>query len=209
MVASVDAVRWEPVVPEQLTTTTVPGDRDSLFAVEWRGPSRSCPRPPETTATSSYCLHPSADGAGRPVPDRVRAVTHQVLERLQSWVADERIAASRLVVVTRGAVAVSGEPVGSGHGAALGPGALGAVGAPGPVRPGRHRRRTRSPRPRSVPARGHRGAELALRDGALSVPRLATARSRPANAAPVWNPRGHGADHRRHRRPGRASPGTW
>ncbi|MEW1678956.1 SDR family NAD(P)-dependent oxidoreductase [Streptomyces noursei] len=40
------------------------------------------------------------------VPDVVRECTVQVLEQLQQWLADDRFAASRLVFVTRGAVAV-------------------------------------------------------------------------------------------------------
>ncbi|MGW2378247.1 SDR family NAD(P)-dependent oxidoreductase, partial [Kitasatospora sp. NPDC001683] len=46
------------------------------------------------------------------VPSGVRANVHAVLEVLQAWLAEERFAASRLVVVTRGAVAFSeGDPV--------------------------------------------------------------------------------------------------
>ncbi|MGW2256199.1 type I polyketide synthase, partial [Kitasatospora sp. NPDC001660] len=46
------------------------------------------------------------------VPSGVRVNVHAVLEALQAWLAEERFAASRLVVVTRGAVAVrEGEPV--------------------------------------------------------------------------------------------------
>ncbi len=46
---------------------------------------------------------PAADGA---VPARVREVLDRVLATVQAWLADERTAESRLVVVTRGAVAV-------------------------------------------------------------------------------------------------------
>ncbi|WP_456156723.1 type I polyketide synthase [Streptomyces tendae] len=53
---------------------------------------------------------PAVEGA--PVPDAVRDRLTGVLSVLQRWVADERLASSRLVVVTRGAVAVSAdEPV--------------------------------------------------------------------------------------------------
>ncbi len=45
-----------------------------------------------------------ADGA---LPDVARATAHDVLSLLQDWLADERFAASRLVVVTRGAVAAA------------------------------------------------------------------------------------------------------
>lgn len=85
-----EAVRWEPVVPEQLTTT-VPGDQ-ALFAVEWV----SLPELPEVSEAEEgddglVLMHPSADeGTTASLPAGVRAVTHQVLERLQSWAADDR-----------------------------------------------------------------------------------------------------------------------
>ncbi|MEV6646537.1 type I polyketide synthase [Amycolatopsis sp. NPDC051371] len=41
------------------------------------------------------------------LPDVARATAHDVLSLLQEWLADERFAASRLVVVTRGAVAAT------------------------------------------------------------------------------------------------------
>ncbi|MGK5636806.1 SDR family NAD(P)-dependent oxidoreductase [Streptomyces sp. URMC 126] len=41
--------------------------------------------------------------------DEVRAVAHRTLALLQAWLADERLAGSRLVLVTRGAVAVAAD----------------------------------------------------------------------------------------------------
>ncbi|GAA2101520.1 type I polyketide synthase [Streptomyces albiaxialis] len=128
-VATVDAVRCEPVDPEQLAAAAdaamatasasasamgVPGERDALFAVEWT----PLPERPRTAAGSGgggddlVFLYPSAGGAAS-VPDGVRAAAGQVLERLRSWVADgqDRSAGDRLVIVTRGAVSVAGEPV--------------------------------------------------------------------------------------------------
>ncbi|MGY4951330.1 SDR family NAD(P)-dependent oxidoreductase [Streptomyces nigrescens] len=185
VVASVDVVRWEPVVPEQLTITTVPGDRDSLFAVEWV----ALPELPETSEGEGdelVLLHPSAE-AGTTVPDGVRAVTHQVLERLQSWAADDGNAASRLVVVTRGAVSVSGEPVDL----ATAP-LWGLVRSAQSEHPGRfvlvdtddHEKSAAAIR--SAVATGE--TELALREGVLSVPRLA--RLEPSGRDTVWNPEG-------------------
>jgi 4-hydroxyphenylalkanoate synthase len=46
--------------------------------------------------------------AGGTVPEQVRSVTIGVLDVVQSWLADERFAATRLVVVTRAGVAVDG-----------------------------------------------------------------------------------------------------
>ncbi|MFH8371439.1 SDR family NAD(P)-dependent oxidoreductase, partial [Streptomyces sp. NPDC018031] len=55
----------------------------------------------------------TAGGAGTPDLARaVRAATHRTLSVLRSWLADERFAGSRLVLVTQGAVAAApGEPV--------------------------------------------------------------------------------------------------
>ncbi|MEU7283561.1 type I polyketide synthase, partial [Streptomyces sp. NPDC045431] len=47
------------------------------------------------------------DGA---VPDAARATAHRALELVQTWLGDERFSGSRLVVVTRGAVAIEGDP---------------------------------------------------------------------------------------------------
>ncbi|MFC4537079.1 type I polyketide synthase [Sphaerisporangium dianthi] len=49
---------------------------------------------------------PAADGD---VPVATRSVLDDVLATLRSWLADERFAASRLMVVTRGAVSLDGE----------------------------------------------------------------------------------------------------
>ncbi|MFF5175152.1 type I polyketide synthase [Micromonospora sp. NPDC000089] len=48
-----------------------------------------------------------ADGTGAGLPDRVRSVTTAVLATLQEWLAADALADSRLVVLTRGAVAAT------------------------------------------------------------------------------------------------------
>ncbi|MFI1000543.1 type I polyketide synthase [Streptomyces galbus] len=50
-----------------------------------------------------YVVLPVADHPRAEVPDAVREVTRGVLDDVRAWLADERFAASRLVVVTRGA----------------------------------------------------------------------------------------------------------
>ncbi|WP_395372549.1 SDR family NAD(P)-dependent oxidoreductase [Streptomyces tubercidicus] len=188
VVASVEAVRWEPVVPEQLTTT-VPGDQ-ALFAVEWV----SLPELPEVSESEEgddglVLMHPSADeGTTASLPAGVRAVTHQVLERLQSWAADDRNAGSRLVVVTRGAVSVAGEPVDL----ATAP-LWGLVRSAQSEHPGRFvlvdidDHEESSAAIQAAVATGE--TELALREGALSVPRLARLEPSGTDRA-VWNPEG-------------------
>ncbi|MDL4815436.1 type I polyketide synthase [Actinomadura opuntiae] len=58
------------------------------------------------------CFGDPAGRNGDDLPATARAATERVLELLQEWLADERTAASRLVVVTRRAVAVrAGEHV--------------------------------------------------------------------------------------------------
>ncbi|WP_301549382.1 type I polyketide synthase, partial [Planomonospora parontospora] len=52
-----------------------------------------------------------ADASGADVPGAVRSVVGEALGVVQAWLAEERFASSRLVVVTRGAVAVGAEDV--------------------------------------------------------------------------------------------------
>ncbi|CAL9619822.1 3-ketoacyl-CoA thiolase [Streptomyces sp. enrichment culture] len=137
LVASVESLALREVSPEQLA---VADDADSLFEVEWV--SAADGGSAEAGAVSCAVLGdgPLAEGGevfadveellasgsavpgtvvlecpaveGVPVPDAVRNRLTGVLDVVQRWVADERLASSRLVVVTRGAVAVSAdEPV--------------------------------------------------------------------------------------------------
>ncbi|MDT0615391.1 type I polyketide synthase [Streptomyces lancefieldiae] len=48
---------------------------------------------------------------GVALPERARRAVRRALETTQAWLADERVAGSRLVIVTRGAVAVGAEDV--------------------------------------------------------------------------------------------------
>nr|WP_162890126.1 type I polyketide synthase [Streptomyces olivoreticuli] len=52
----------------------------------------------------------TAPAAVADAPSATRAVTHRALDVVQTWLADERFADSRLVVVTRGAVPVESGP---------------------------------------------------------------------------------------------------
>ncbi len=51
----------------------------------------------------------SPDGSQSSLPEATHAVLNRVLELLQAWLADERYASSRLVLLTRGAVAAGPE----------------------------------------------------------------------------------------------------
>ncbi|MFC4537078.1 SDR family NAD(P)-dependent oxidoreductase, partial [Sphaerisporangium dianthi] len=98
---------------------------DSLFQVEW---SAVQARPAGPVSTESWHAVPATG----PLPDAVvleceggndaaavHGATHRALEVLQSWLADERISSSALVVVTSGAVALPGEDVRDLAGAAV------------------------------------------------------------------------------------------
>ncbi|WP_460747897.1 SDR family NAD(P)-dependent oxidoreductase, partial [Micromonospora schwarzwaldensis] len=75
------------------------------------------PAEPAAGRTAADAGHPTDDapdggtrartGAAAGLPDRVRAVTTAVLRTLQDWLAADALADSRLVVLTRGAVAAT------------------------------------------------------------------------------------------------------
>ncbi|WP_282793957.1 type I polyketide synthase [Streptomyces sp. CC224B] len=119
-VATVDSLVFRPVAVDQLGDTTA---ADSLFHVEWRE------QPGVSGAAVSWVSYEERDVEGE-VPAAVvwqaaggvvspEVVAERVAEALgvvQGWLADERFADSRLVVVTRGAVAAGGvvpDPVGA------------------------------------------------------------------------------------------------
>ncbi|MES9594776.1 type I polyketide synthase, partial [Streptomyces sp. NPDC094045] len=131
LVASVESLVLREVSPEQLA---VREDADSLFGVEWVPAQATSDVVGGTWAVlgdSSLAeggrvfadvdaLVASADELpgvvvlecgpveGGSVPDVVRDQLAGVLGVVQRWVAEERLAGSRLVVVTRGGVGVSG-----------------------------------------------------------------------------------------------------
>ncbi|MER6342819.1 SDR family NAD(P)-dependent oxidoreductase [Streptomyces tendae] len=136
-VASVESLALREVSPEQLAVADAP---DSLFEVEWVTAADGGSTEAGTASWAVLGDSPLAEGGpvfadveallassqdlpgtvvmecpaveGAPVPDAVRDRLTGVLDVLQRWVADERVASSRLVLVTRGAVAASAdEPV--------------------------------------------------------------------------------------------------
>ena len=109
-VASVDSLRVRP-----LPAAGVGAPADSLFRVDWAPVAgRPTERAPWTLARELAEV-PADPGVVflrcPPGPD-ARRVTGAVLTALQEWLADERFASGRLVLVTEGAVAAEpGEPV--------------------------------------------------------------------------------------------------
>ncbi|WP_116271526.1 SDR family NAD(P)-dependent oxidoreductase, partial [Pseudofrankia sp. BMG5.36] len=118
-----------------------------------------------------------------PVPAATRAATHAALRLVQDWLADERLAAARLVVVTTGAVTIDAGPVEVPAAAVWGllasaatenPGRFVLVDVDGTDASWR-----------SLPAALATGEpRLALRAGAVWVPRLTPTASRPPLAPP-------------------------
>ncbi|GAT71271.1 beta-ketoacyl synthase [Planomonospora sphaerica] len=129
-VMSVDSLALRPVAMDQLAEARS-AFHDSLFRVEWAqtaaGASAGsvswgrwnglvegaqvpeavvfeCPVPDGGVPGSD-----APDVSGADVPGMVRSAVAEVLGVVQAWLAEERFAASRLVVVTRGAVALPGE----------------------------------------------------------------------------------------------------
>ncbi|MFE9905247.1 SDR family NAD(P)-dependent oxidoreductase [Streptomyces achromogenes] len=113
------AVEWTPAAPatppERRTWAVIGGDGPEFDGLDTH---------PDLTALTAavdagapvpdVVLLPlrSAPGeADEPLPGRVHTATRRTLELLQAWLAEERLAGSRLVVVTRGAVAAGPEDV--------------------------------------------------------------------------------------------------
>ncbi|MFD0904629.1 type I polyketide synthase [Actinomadura sediminis] len=115
-----------------------------------------------------------ADGTEEKVPERLSDAVSGVLDRLRSWLEDERWSASRLMAVTRGAVAaLPGEDVADLAGAAL----WGLLRAAAAEHPGRIALLDLDGAPASRRAIAKAVAlgepELAVREGRLLVPGLA------------------------------------
>ncbi|MEU7909384.1 type I polyketide synthase, partial [Actinoplanes sp. NPDC049118] len=121
-------------------------------------------------------------GDGSDLPAAVRAVTAAALELLQGWLADDRLADSRLVLVTTGAVAT--EPAGPVRDLIAAPvrGLLRSAEAEHPDRFGLLDRDGGTVPWAAVAAALGAENELAVRDGALYAPRLAesTGEAEPA-----------------------------
>ncbi|MGW0608893.1 type I polyketide synthase, partial [Streptomyces sp. NPDC002640] len=127
--------------------------------------------------------HPEG-GAGSE-PEAVAEAVHHVLALIQEWLADERLAGTRLVLVTRGAVAPHGEPPAS-------PGAAAVVGLvrsaqlehPGRVVLADIDTTTTATADALAAALAAGEPQFAVRDGDILVPRLLR-RPRPATAPPA------------------------
>ncbi len=220
-VADVGELMFRPVSAEQLGAGGG-GRTDSLFRVEWTpvtGPDtadadglvllgdNALKLPAEARFDGLDDLAAAVD-AGMPLPatvvaalhthpgtglaDGARAAAHRALALAQAFLADDRFAACRLALVTRGAVAAGpGDPLDDLAQSA----AWGLIRSAQNENPGRFvlvdldtAQPSRRALPRALAADEH---QLAVREGELYAPRLARApRTETPEARPLLDPEG-------------------
>ncbi|WP_433408269.1 type I polyketide synthase [Saccharomonospora azurea] len=168
-VAAVDSLALRPAASVQLTGNTA----RHLFRLQW-----TTVPVPESEADDTALLPWNA------VDDDPHATVHQALATVQNWLADEANAESRLVFVTRGAIAAGpDEDVADLASAAV----WGLVRSAQSENPGRFVLvdTDGTPASQEVLARALATDEtqLALRDGVVSAPRLA--RAHPTGERPT------------------------
>ncbi len=132
----------------------------------------------------------AAPGAPSISPQHIHAVLQQTLELLQGWLADERLVGSRLVLVTRGAVAVDD---GEAPDPALASvwGLMGSAQSEHPARFALLDTDATDASWQALPAAlAADVAQLALRGGRLYTPRLVRASARPADVPQVTDRQG-------------------
>ncbi|WP_190127171.1 type I polyketide synthase, partial [Streptomyces inusitatus] len=131
-----------------------------------------------------------ADPADRiPLPESAHSAALTALAEIRAWLEDERTADSRLVIVTRRAVAVGGEDVtGLAHA-----GVWGLIRSAQTENPGRFTLLDLEdgddalPAPLLAAALASDEPQLAVRAGTLMTPRLARVSTAPAEDGPRWD----------------------
>uniref|UniRef100_UPI00126A0B6E SDR family NAD(P)-dependent oxidoreductase n=1 Tax=Streptacidiphilus melanogenes TaxID=411235 RepID=UPI00126A0B6E len=209
-VASIDSLVLRAFSPEQLAGSG--GRHEALFRQEWTAVALPAAGPlgavavlgeddlglPDAErfddlATLSWALPdtavvPLASPASRDMAEAAHAAVHHVLELLQTWLAEEAFADSRLVLVTRGAVAAAdAEDVRDLASAAV----WGLVRSAQSENPGRIVLidLDEDPASRAVLAAAVDSGEpqLALRAGAAFAPRLATVATDEPEVTPEFD----------------------
>ncbi|MGW4880401.1 SDR family NAD(P)-dependent oxidoreductase [Streptomyces sp. NPDC004262] len=172
-VAVVDSLAFRPVGPEQLAA----GRRDHLYRTDWV-PQAS----PEQAGTWAWLQDLEPDG---PVPAAVGARVTGVGDALtvaQRWLAEERFAGSKLVLLTRGAVATGPDQPADPDAAAV----WGLVRSAQTENPDRFVLADTDGRPASETLLSRLAAtgedQVALREGRLLVPRLSRVTEAAATA---------------------------
>ncbi|MGA5566892.1 KR domain-containing protein, partial [Streptomyces platensis] len=213
-VATIDALTTRPVPAAGQLASAGGGQREALFAVEWApvalpagdvdgswavadedvvpaaGLGVAVLDPSAEAVPSHVVWSPGVDtGASADVPGSVRGATAEVLQRVQTWLADARFDGSTLVVLTRGAVSTASEPVEVAAAAVWGlvrsaqsenPGRLVLVDVDGAA--------SSLQAVRAAVASGE--PQLAIRNGVVSAPRLARIAPSGVDGASVWDPEG-------------------
>ncbi|MGP3965888.1 SDR family NAD(P)-dependent oxidoreductase, partial [Nonomuraea sp. 3N208] len=183
-VADIEALTLRPlsIAPQHQARLT------SLHQVIWTSAIEAPAADAESVLEYAFLKLPATDPE-TDAPAAVRRATHQVLTAVQEWLADERFASSRLVVVTQGAVAV-----GPDEGVDVGVAPVwGLVRAAEAENPGRFVLVDVDGTERSWMALGSAVAsgepEIAIRGGEVRVPRL-TRVSDLEERGPVFGPEG-------------------
>ncbi|MGW0882847.1 SDR family NAD(P)-dependent oxidoreductase [Streptomyces sp. NPDC002671] len=212
-VAEVTSLVTRSVSPEQLGAAAHATDQ-ALFHVAWRNVAASAPTttplPTAVVCPDFAELRAAVEAGTATVPDvvlafftthtqdstGVREATRRALEMLQGWLAEERFARSRLVVLTRGAVsAVPGEDVTDLAAAAV----WGLVRSAQAEHPDRFvlidldeaAEAAEAPGAVLDAALAAGEPQIAVREGELFAPRLARAKAETvAGAGSAWNPEG-------------------
>ncbi|MFG7940614.1 type I polyketide synthase, partial [Streptomyces cacaoi] len=212
-VASVGSLALR-AAPEHGAGTAAPIVRDALFELRWTPLREHTATAPEAVAVLGDDTLGLADALGtrllpgapegRPAPivllpvsggpedpaARAHTLTATVLERLHSWLTDERHAASRLVVVTRGATAAGGGDLTDPAAAAV----LGLVRSAQSEHPDRIRLLDLDPAEAGTAlpdaALTTTEPQTAVRNGRLLGARMARARTGATADATAWNPDG-------------------
>ncbi|WP_395577464.1 type I polyketide synthase, partial [Streptomyces sp. BK79] len=166
-------VAWQPLSGSGGAGRTV-GAVEPVALPEWGDIPDGVPVP--ELVTLSLVPKDGDEDGGTAVPDRARESVHRVLAAMRSWLADERCASARLVVVTHGAVCVDASDRSIDLGGAP---VWGAVRAAQAENPGSFTIIDTDGSPASVralPAAAALGEpEIALREGGVRVPRLVRA----------------------------------
>ncbi|MGH8918226.1 MAG: beta-ketoacyl reductase, partial [Actinomycetes bacterium] len=94
-------------------TWTVLGERLDLATSSYTDIAELRQAVDDGSPVPSVVLFPmtSRSASGSDLSDRVRATLHRLLDTTKTWLADDRFATARLVVVTRGAIATDGEDI--------------------------------------------------------------------------------------------------
>ncbi|MET8765927.1 SDR family NAD(P)-dependent oxidoreductase [Streptomyces sp. NPDC004658] len=186
-VASVDGLTLRPLSQEALRGAAARGGRDGLFAVRWKTVADNGTASVSAPDTDSVSVSDRVEvlevvSAGRSAPQ----VLHETLHQLQHFLTDETNTDRTLLVITRGAVAVTGEDITD----------LPAAGVTGLIRvaqtehPGRivlaDLEPGTEPDPQKILATGE--PQLALRAGVTHVPRLSRTTHEPdTTPTPRWD----------------------